>query len=39
MNKAQDTFISSTMWTDRAGFVMSIETLKFMKKNNVQKKN
>ena len=38
MNKAQDTFISSTMWTDRAGFVASIETLKFMKKNNVQKK-
>ena len=32
MNKAQDTFISSTMWTDRAGFVASIETLKFMKK-------
>ena len=26
------------MWTDRAGFVASIETLKFMKKNNFQKK-
>tara|TARA_Y200000002_G_scaffold86350_1_gene68823 strand:- start:1090 stop:2400 length:1311 start_codon:yes stop_codon:yes gene_type:complete len=38
MNKSQETFISSTMWTDRAGFLASLETLKFMKKNNVQKK-
>ena len=38
MNKSQETFISSTMWTDRAGFSASLETLKFMKKNNVQKK-
>ncbi len=38
MNKSQDTFISSTMWTDRAGFFASLETLKFMKKNKVQKK-
>ena len=32
MNKSQETFISSTMWTDRAGFSASLETLKFMKK-------
>lgn len=38
MNMAQDTFISSTMWTDRAGFVAALETLKKMKKVNVQKK-
>jgi glutamate-1-semialdehyde aminotransferase len=38
MNKSQDSFISSTMWTDRAGFVASIATLKYMKKNKVQKK-
>lgn len=37
MNKSQDTFISSTMWTDRAGFVAAIETLKYMKNNKVQK--
>ena len=38
MNYAQETFISSTMWTDRIGFVASIATLKKMKKFNVQKK-
>ena len=37
MNKAQDTFISSTMWTDRAGFVACLETIKFMKNKKVQK--
>ena len=37
MNKSQDTFISSTMWTDRAGFVAAIETLKYMKNKKVQK--
>ena len=38
MSKSQDTFISSTMWTDRAGFVAALETLNIMKKNNIQKK-
>ena len=38
MNKSQDTFISSTMWTERLGFIAAIETLKKMKKLNVQKK-
>ena len=38
MNRSQDSFISSTMWTDRTGFVASIATLKYMKKNKVQKK-
>ena len=38
MNYAQETFISSTMWTDRIGFVASIAVLKKMKKLNVQKK-
>ncbi len=38
MNKSQNSFISSTMWTDRTGFVASIATLKYMKKNNIQKK-
>ena len=38
MNAAQDTFISSTMWTERAGFVAALETIKKMKKKGVQKK-
>ena len=38
MNISQETFISSTMWTDKAGFLASLETLKFMKKYNVQRK-
>ena len=38
MNRSQDTFISSTMWTDRAGFVAALETIKYMKKNKTQKK-
>jgi glutamate-1-semialdehyde aminotransferase len=38
MNKSQDSFISSTMWTDKIGFVASIKTLQYMKKNKVQTK-
>ncbi len=38
MNKAQESFISSTMWTDRIGFVAAIATLEVMKKSKVQKK-
>ena len=38
MNKSQDSFISSTMWTDRTGFVAALETLNYMEKNNTQKK-
>ena len=32
MNEAQNTFISSTFWTERAGPTAAIETLKMMKK-------
>ncbi|MBH44234.1 MAG: aminotransferase class III [Gammaproteobacteria bacterium] len=39
MNRSQDTFISSTMWTERVGFVAGIATLNKMKKINVQIKN
>jgi len=35
MSSAQDTFISSTYWTDRVGFVSSIETIKSIKENGV----
>lgn len=35
MDCAQDSFISSTMWTERIGFVAALETLRIMKKNNV----
>ncbi len=35
MDVAQDTFISSTYWTDRIGPVASISTIKKMLKNNV----
>ena len=38
MQVSQDTFVSSTMWTDRIGFSAAIATLKKMKKYNVQKK-
>ena len=31
MSVAQDTFISSTMWTDRLGFIAANETLKYLK--------
>jgi len=37
MNVAQDTFISSTMWTDRLGFIAANETLKLLKKYSVNK--
>ena len=35
MEKSNHTFISSTAWTERIGFVAALETIKFMKKNNV----
>ena len=38
MNLAQETFISSTMWTDRIGFAASLAALKKMKRINLQKK-
>jgi len=37
MEHAQDTFISSTFWTERIGFVAAIATLRKMKKKSVQK--
>ncbi len=39
MQYAQNTFISSLMWTERVGFVAGIATLTKMKKFNVQKIN
>ena len=39
MSSAQDTFISSTMWTERIGYVAALATLKKMEKKQVQKKN
>ncbi len=38
MQVSQDTFISSTMWTDRLGFIAGIETLKKLKKYKINKK-
>ncbi len=38
MQVAQDTFISSTMWTDRLGFIAANTTLKKLKKFNINKK-
>ncbi|HEO64085.1 MAG TPA: aminotransferase class III-fold pyridoxal phosphate-dependent enzyme, partial [Candidatus Omnitrophica bacterium] len=35
MQAAQDTFISSTFWTERIGFVAALETVKQFEKNNV----
>lgn len=35
MDAAQDTFISSTYWTDRIGFVSSLATINSLKENNV----
>ncbi len=35
MNSAQDTFISSTMWTERVGFVAGLATLKKLTQCNV----
>lgn len=37
MDSAQTSFISSTFWTERMGFVAALETLKKMKKLDVQK--
>jgi glutamate-1-semialdehyde 2,1-aminomutase len=37
MDIAQDTFISSTMWTERLGFVSALATLKKMELKSVQK--
>ena len=38
MQVSQDTFISSTMWTDRLGFIAANTTLKKLKKFNINKK-
>jgi len=37
MDYAQNTFISSTFWTERIGYVAALATLKKMRKNRVQK--
>ena len=33
MQSAQDTFLSSTFWSERIGFVAALETLNYMEKN------
>lgn len=38
MNAAQESFISSTFWTERIGFVAALATLDKMQRYNVQKK-
>ena len=38
MQVAQETFISSTMWTDRLGFIAANTTLKKLKQLNINKK-
>lgn len=38
MDYAQDTFISSTLWTERVGFVAALATLRKMQENDVQNK-
>ncbi len=38
MNKAQATFISSTFWTERTGFVAALKTLELMEKEKSWKK-
>ena len=38
MNKAQTTFISSTFWTERTGFVAALKTLEIMEKEKSWKK-
>ncbi len=35
MDAAQDTFISSTYWTDRIGFVASLATIRKLQKHNI----
>lgn len=37
MDAAQDSFISSTFWTERIGFAAAIASIKKMRDNNVQK--
>ncbi len=37
MNSAQDTFISSTMWTERVGFTAALAALEKFEKNDVHK--
>ena len=39
MDISQDTFISSTMWTEKIGFVAAIASLKKMREKNVQEVN
>ena len=36
MDSAQDTFISSTMWTERTGFAAALATLEKMQADNIQ---
>ena len=38
METSQDTFISSTMWTDRLGFIAANATLEKLKKYRVNNK-
>jgi glutamate-1-semialdehyde 2,1-aminomutase len=38
MDIAQDTFISSTMWTERLGFVAGLSSIKKMEQHSVQEK-
>ena len=38
MQAAQETFMSSTFWTERIGFVAALATLDYMKKNKTWKK-
>ena len=38
MKFERKTFISSTFWTERLGYVAALSTLKFMQKNKSQKK-
>ena len=38
MQAAQTTFISSTYWTERTGFVAALETIKIFERDNVAKK-
>ena len=37
MSKANNSFISSTFWSERIGFVAALATINFMKKNKTWK--
>ena len=37
MNKAINSFISSTFWTERIGFVAALKSIEFYKKNKIDK--